>query len=155
MSLCPWLAVVDAVEIDPVVVRAAVGAMGLPATLPNLRLHTADAARFVADAAAGVACPPAAGAGGPSEGGGEGRWYDLVAMDVFDGKDEVPAALRTPGARRWCDPGGSAAAPGCQPRPLECRPLRVPLPGPAWPAGPRPWAMPPLLVGPGPCHRSW
>lgn len=89
-------AVVDAVEIDPVVVCAAVGAMGLPAALPNLRLHTADAARFVADATTGAASPPAAGAAGGSEGGGEGRWYDLVAMDVFDGKDEVPAALRTP-----------------------------------------------------------
>ncbi|EFN52903.1 hypothetical protein CHLNCDRAFT_138459 [Chlorella variabilis] len=76
---------VDAVELDPAVVAAATRAMGLPAALPSLRLHTADAAAFLRERCGGhqgQAQPP----------------YDLVFMDAYDGSDDVPATLCTPGA---------------------------------------------------------
>jgi hypothetical protein len=70
---------VDAVEIDPAVVEAATLAMGLPARLPRMTLHTADAMDFVeAHVAAGK------------------ERYDVVCMDAFTGDDEVPSTLCTP-----------------------------------------------------------
>ena len=72
---------IDAVEIDAAVVRAATQAMGLPVSLPNLRLHTADALHFVAAAAAAAAAAPGAAP------------YDMVCLDAFDGSDAVPVAL--------------------------------------------------------------
>ncbi|GAB4814121.1 hypothetical protein N2152v2_001167 [Parachlorella kessleri] len=81
-------AVVDAVELDPVVLAAATQAMGLPTTLPNLRLHRADAFQFVRDFVVQQQQH------GQQE---RGRLYDLVLLDAFDGEDNVPEALCSPG----------------------------------------------------------
>ena len=80
---------IDAVELDPAVVAAATEAMGLPTGLPNLRLHTADAAAFLEQRQQ---------QGQQHQGQQEQESYDLVFMDAFDGEDAVPAALCTPGA---------------------------------------------------------
>ncbi|DBA78741.1 TPA: hypothetical protein ACH3X1_008650 [Trebouxia sp. C0004] len=76
--------VVDAVELDPIVVTAATQCMGLPYSRSNLRLHTADAAGYILNLASqvhkGLADP-----------------LDIVFIDAFDGNDEVPGC--------FCDPG--------------------------------------------------
>lgn len=69
-------------------VAAATLAMGLPTSLPNLRLHTADAAAFLAPSM-------------QQQGQGHAP-YDLVFMDCFDGGDNVPAALCNNGERCAC-----------------------------------------------------
>jgi len=86
--------------------------MGLPTDLPNLRLHTADAAHFLQQRRQRQR--QASGGGSNSSSGGstqgqqqqqqqqqdEEQAYDLVFMDAFDGQDDVPAALCTPGGCR-------------------------------------------------------
>lgn len=91
--------------------------MGLPTDRPNLRLHTADAAAFVADfVSAGAAAQRGEQQGQqgqqqqgeqqagqqqrPGSSGAEGwaqPFYDLVFMDAFDGEDNIPPALCSPG----------------------------------------------------------
>ncbi|KAK9808659.1 hypothetical protein WJX72_001506 [[Myrmecia] bisecta] len=75
---------VDAVDLDPAVVEAATSAMGLPKDRPNLRLHTEDAAAYMARAAAHVQ-------------GSGGSYLDAVLFDAFDGADNVPASLASSG----------------------------------------------------------
>ncbi|KAL4519092.1 hypothetical protein Ndes2526A_g00197 [Nannochloris sp. 'desiccata'] len=77
---------VDAVEIDPVVVEAAIQVMGLPvSTLSNLRLHTRDAFEYLRSCCgdgkntANVDTPVFV--------------YDVVCIDAFDGDDNIPAHL--------------------------------------------------------------
>lgn len=108
-ALPAWLAaqlgaVVDAVELDGAVLRAATAAMGLPpasvrpASSPSacvadaaeagrgpdsLRVYCCDGADFVAAAAA---------AGSPK--------YDVAIVDVFDGAGETPAAFAGEGFGR-------------------------------------------------------
>ena len=85
-------------------VAAATQAMGLPTGLPNLRLHCADAAAFLRERLQqqqGQQWRQQADA--PQADAQQGRLgseqpYDLVCMDAFDGEDNVPAALCTPGA---------------------------------------------------------
>eukprot|EP00887_Chlorella_sp_A99_P005280 scaffold1.g5280.t1 len=93
---------VDAVEIDPVVVEAALEAMGFPppGSHPRLRLHTADAAAFLLRRR-GEEGGEQARRGGAEERGQQVQrqrapLFDLCFMDAFDGKDAVPAALCTP-----------------------------------------------------------
>ena len=88
---------IDAVELDPAVVAAATQAMGLPTHLPSLRLHCADAAAFLREQQAGGQRQQQ-----------QQQPYDLVFMDAFDGEDNVPAALCTPGV--CCGGSGWAAA---------------------------------------------
>lgn len=102
----PWVEV-DAVELDPAVVAAAMAAMGLPADHPRLRLHTADAAAFLRawrrrrqqqDQQQQHPQPkeqqqPGAGWQQPSA-----EPWDLIIQDTFDGQDAIPAALCTQGA---------------------------------------------------------
>ena len=77
-------------ELDPTVVEAATQAMGLPTSLPNLRLHCADGAAFLRERRQVQQAQQAQ------------QPYDVLFMDTFDGEDEVPAALCTPGGRTWC-----------------------------------------------------
>lgn len=67
---------IDAVEIDPVVVEAAITAMGLPPECRRCTVHTADAVQFV-QAHKAAQKPP----------------YDVVCIDAFDGEDSVPGVL--------------------------------------------------------------
>jgi hypothetical protein len=77
---------VDAVEIDPVVVEAAVQAMGLPvATLTNLNLYIQDAYEY-------LKCR--SGKKSTSTPNNENTdFYDVVCIDAFDGDDTIPAQL--------------------------------------------------------------
>ena len=73
------------VELDAAVLEAATREMGLPADRPNLRLHCADGAAWMAATAHAVVArtePP----------------LDLVVLDAFDGDDAVPACFTQPGA---------------------------------------------------------
>ncbi len=73
------------VELDAAVLEAATREMGLPAERPNLRLHCADSAAWMAATARAVAArtePP----------------LDLVLLDAFDGDDAVPACFTQPGS---------------------------------------------------------
>ena len=94
---------IDAVELDPAVVAAATEAMGLPTGLPNLRLHTADAAAFLEQQQQAQQEQQRQGRRQQ-----EGEPYDLVFMDAFDGEDAVPAALCTPGAPRNANDGAAS-----------------------------------------------
>lgn len=74
---------VDAVELDPVVIAAATQSMGLPHSRHNLRLHEGNAADFVLRLVAEVQqgqTPP----------------LDLVFIDAFDGNDHVPSVFCSP-----------------------------------------------------------
>lgn len=84
--------------------------MGLPTDRPNLRLHCADAAAFLRQRAAG-----GGGAAERQAGQQQQQPYDLIYMDTFDGEDNVPAALRTPGV---C--GQQPRMPLRSPRPPSC-----------------------------------
>ncbi len=79
---------IDAVEIDPVVVRVAAEQFGV-APGPDLRIHVGDARRFLA-ASGGV--------------------YDVVQADLFRGGPDIPSHLATEEffalARRHLAPGG-------------------------------------------------
>jgi predicted membrane-bound spermidine synthase len=81
-------AVIDAVEIDPVVVQAAVTRFGIEPG-PELRVHQADARRFLAASR---------------------ESYDVIQMDLFRGGPEIPSHLATGEfyalARGRLNPGG-------------------------------------------------
>lgn len=66
-------AVIDAVEIDPVVVRVAADQFGVEPG-PALRIHVADARRFLAASDDG---------------------YDVIQMDLFRGGPDIPSHLTT------------------------------------------------------------
>lgn len=87
----------DAVELDPAVMAAATQAMGLPTARPNLRLHTADGAAFVADHVARQRAAAGAGADGGSAPAEGAEYYDIVYVDAFDGQDRTPEALCSAG----------------------------------------------------------
>jgi hypothetical protein len=115
-SLITAAADIDAVELDPAVVAAATEAMGLPTCLPNLRLHTADAAAFLEQRQQAQQGQQQQQQQQQQEGE---EPYDLVFMDAFDGEDAVPAALCTPGAP-FCGADNArpvCAAPCCCPCP--------------------------------------
>jgi hypothetical protein len=85
---------VDAVEIDPVVVEAAIEFMGLPVnTQSNLTMHTQDAFDFINARCGGT------GNGSESDGNTTNNssppsvYYDVVCIDAFDGEDNVPSQL--------------------------------------------------------------
>ena len=65
--------------------EAATREMGLPAERPNLRLHCADGAAWVAATARAVVARTETP-------------LDLVLLDAFDGDDAVPACFTQPGA---------------------------------------------------------
>jgi len=81
-------AVIDAVEIDPVVVRVADEQFGVRPG-PDLRIHVADARRFLA---------------------ASDQSFDVIQMDLFRGGPDVPSHLATREfydlARRRLNPGG-------------------------------------------------
>jgi hypothetical protein len=81
-------AVIDAVEIDPVVVRTAVSRFGIEPG-PELRVHQGDARRFLAASR---------------------ESYDVIQMDLFRGGPEIPSHLATREfyalARARLSPGG-------------------------------------------------
>jgi predicted membrane-bound spermidine synthase len=66
-------ATIDAVEIDPVVVQAAVSRFGIEPG-PELRVHQGDARRFLAASR---------------------ETYDVIQMDLFRGGPEIPSHLAT------------------------------------------------------------
>ena len=71
---------VDAVELDPIVMEAAVESMGLPTDMQNLILYTEDAVGFLQRHVEESSMEP----------------YDLICIDAFDGNDDVPAAVCSP-----------------------------------------------------------
>jgi hypothetical protein len=79
---------VDAVEIDPVVVRVAADQFGIQPG-PGLRIHVGDARRFLA---------------------ASGDTYDVIQMDLFRGGPDIPSHLATREffelARRRLNPEG-------------------------------------------------
>ncbi len=81
-------AAIDAVEIDPLVVRVAAEQFGISSG-PGLRIHVGDARRFLAASREG---------------------YDVIQMDLFRGGPEVPSHLATREffelARQRLNPGG-------------------------------------------------
>jgi hypothetical protein len=66
-------ATIDAVEIDPMVVQAAVGRFGIEPG-PELRVHQGDARRFLAASR---------------------ETYDVIQVDLFRGGPEIPSHLAT------------------------------------------------------------
>jgi predicted membrane-bound spermidine synthase len=66
-------AVIDAVEIDPTVVRVAAERFGIEPG-PDLRVHVGDARRFLA---------------------ASGEGYDVIQMDLYRGGPEIPSHLTT------------------------------------------------------------
>lgn len=115
-------------EIDPAVVAAATRAMGLPTDLPNLRLHCADAASFLTGRRRSSEGRQQQGRQQQDEQQQDGQQqqedqqqqqgqqpYDIMFMDAFDGEDDVPAALCTPGERSLmgCGPRLTAQAGSC------------------------------------------
>jgi hypothetical protein len=100
---------VDAAEIDPVVVEAAIEVMGLPVNdLPNLKLFTEDAFDFINARCGGgggnsrkLINPPSISNSGVSGStstntnidDGTSILYDVVCIDAFDGDDNVPMQL--------------------------------------------------------------
>ncbi|KAK9867037.1 hypothetical protein WJX84_008781 [Apatococcus fuscideae] len=79
---------IDAVELDPTVVRAARTAMSFPSDRQGLRVDVEDGAAFVARASAAV------------EGSSPGMacYYDFALIDTFNGLDSLPDSLFGQGA---------------------------------------------------------
>ncbi|KAL3138167.1 hypothetical protein ABBQ38_005393 [Trebouxia sp. C0009 RCD-2024] len=71
---------VDAVELDPLVVTAATDYMGFPSHRPNMQLHQGDAADYILKAVSEVHQ-------------GHADPVDMVFVDAFDANDDVPASL--------------------------------------------------------------
>lgn len=77
---------VDAVEIDPVVVEAAIQVMGLPvAALTNLNVYSQDGYEYLKSRSGGKNTPNV----------NNTVFYDVVCIDAFDGDDNIPAQLCT------------------------------------------------------------
>ncbi|KAL3150255.1 hypothetical protein ABBQ32_000108 [Trebouxia sp. C0010 RCD-2024] len=71
---------VDAVELDPLVVTAATDYMGFPSRRPNMQVHQGDAADYILKAVSEVHQ-------------GRAEPVDMVFVDAFDANDDVPASL--------------------------------------------------------------